>query len=142
MKFIKIYIEGYVDKFNGRDKENKIVRNILDLMITELFDEVDDEEMDEGIAVFILRITRLTKGMAYGLVIFHGGSTLLLETLSKTRVRCSWEDPVEKTEMLKLKQMKDEDIELLGLKKLGSILGRDLTNVNHPHLLPHTQTFP
>ena len=25
MKFIKIYIEGYVDRFNGRDKENKIV---------------------------------------------------------------------------------------------------------------------
>ena len=113
----------------GTDKENKSLKNILDLMFKEFVTEVDDEI--DGIAMFILSIARLTKGTAYGLIIFHKGSTLLLETLSKKQVRHTWEEPVEKTEMLKIMGMKltdeavKEELRLLGFRKLKSILGRD-----------------
>ena len=112
---------------SGSEKENKMLRNILDMMLKEFIDEVEDE-MD-GIAMFILSITRLTKGVAYGLVIFHKGDTLFLETLSKKKVRHSWEEPVKMTEMLKILALKQDEamkqeLRLLGIKKLESILGR------------------
>merc|ERR1719431_930157 len=112
---------------SGREKEDKSVTNILDLMFNEFIDEVDDE--NDGILMFILRITRLTKGMAYGLVIFHKGSALLLKTLSKSKVMHSWEEPLEKTELLKIrdfKQLNDdikEELMSIGQKKLERILG-------------------
>merc|ERR1711942_492002 len=63
------------------DKEKKLLKNILDMMLKEFATVVSDEI--DGIAMFFLGIGRLTKGTAYGLIIFHKGSTLLLETLSK-----------------------------------------------------------
>ena len=109
------------------DKEKKLLKNILDMMLKEFATVVYDEI--DGIAMFFLGIGRLTKGTAYGLIIFHKGSTLLLETLSKKQVRHTWEEPVEKTEMLKIMGMKltdeavKEELRLLGFRKLKSILG-------------------
>ena len=123
----------------GTDKEKKSVWNILDLMANEFLHEVDGES--DGIAIFVLKITRMTIGMAYGLIIFHKGSTLLLETLSKTKVKHTWQTPVQRTDMLKIRNLtQDEDIRQLGLKKLGSILGRDLLSNDDPHTF--TFVFP
>ena len=109
-------------------------------MFTEFVDEVEEE--NDGIAMFLLRITRPTRGMAYGLVIFHKGSTLLLETLSKKKVKHSWEEPVGKTDMLKIRDFKQvndimkQELKLIGWKKLESILGR-----RDNHLFPHEFSF-
>ena len=131
------------DNIKGTDKEKKLVKNILDQMVNEFKDIDDDDDEMDGIALITLRITRLTKGTAYCLIIFHLGSTLLVETLDKKRVRHSWEDPMEKTDMLMLKNIKEnKDVELLGLKKLESILGRDLPFNDHPHLFNNTLHIP
>ena len=130
------------DNIKGTDKEKKLVKNILDQMVNEFKDIDDDDDEMDGIALITLRITRLTKGTAYCLIIFHLGSTLLIETLDKKRVRHSWEDPMEKTDLLMLKKIKEnEDVELLGLKKLESILGRDLPYNDHPNLFNNTYIF-
>ena len=106
------------------------MKSVLDMMIKEFIKAADDDGEIDGIAMLILGMGRLTKGMAYGLIIFHKGSTLFLETLSKKKVRHSWEEPVGKTEMLKIMELKEteaikQEFKLLGFRKLRSILGRD-----------------
>ena len=111
------------EKNFSSDKEKKLLKNIVDMMLKEFATVVSDEI--DGIAMFFLSIGRLTKGTAYGLIIFHKGSTLLLETLSKKQVRHSWEEPLEKSERLKIKDMAKQELRLLGLMKLKTILGHD-----------------
>ena len=117
-------------KNSGTDKENKVLKNVLDMMIKEYNSAAPDDVEIDGIAMFILGMARLTKGMAYGLIIFHKGSTLFLETLSKKKMRHSWEEPVGKTEMLNIMDLKEAEaikkkLKVLGLRKLKSVLGRD-----------------
>ena len=113
--------------------------DILELILKELSNAIYDEI--DGIAIFYLRFTRLTKGMAYGLIIFHRGSTMLLETINKSKVKHAWENPVEETEMLKIRnQTQREDLEQVALKKLERILGRELHNHDH-YIFPHNFTF-
>ena len=96
-------------------------------------DEVD------GIALVLVRLVRPSKGIASCLVIFHRGSVLHLETISKTEARSTWEDPLEKEDFQQLKKFKElDEFKEFGLEKLGSVLGRDLslivqrsTRLNH-----------
>ena len=91
----------------------------------------------DGIAMIFLRTTRLNKGLAHCLTIFHKGDTLLLETLNKTSVRHSWQDPVDEDELHKLREIENrEDLEKLGNMKLESILDRELPGRNY-HLSCH-----
>ena len=116
-----------IEKNFSSDKEKKLLKNILDMMLKEFATVVYDKI--DGIAMFFLSIGRLTKGTAYGLIIFHKGSTLLLETLNKKQVRHSWEEPLEKSEMLKIKDIAhaamEQEVKLLGFLILKTILGHD-----------------
>merc|ERR1712025_1134861 len=58
--------------------------------------------------------------------------TLLLEAMGKNKVRHSWDNPVEKTDMLKIRNLTQlKDFVQFALKKLESIRGRDLNYSNH-----------
>ena len=134
----RIIVEKIITQFyeywenSGTDKEKKLLKIILDTMLKEFNTEVD-EEID-GIAMIIFSISKLTKGTAHCLIIFHKGRTLLLETFGKKQVRHSWEEPVGKTEMLKIMDMKQtlptvvQDLRLLGSRKLKSIRGPAAAN--------------
>ena len=104
MIIMKIIQKCFTDKLKGTDKEKKLVMNILELMSNELANIAIYDEID-GIAIFYLRFTRFTKGMAYCLIIFHRGSTLLLETMDTTKVRHTWENPVDEADMLKIRNL-------------------------------------
>ena len=136
MIIMKMLRKCLTDKFKGPDKEKKSVMNILELIWNELAKAINNEV--DGIAIFHLRFTRLSKGMAHGLIIFHRGSTLLLETLDKNKVRHTWENPVDKTDMLNIRNLTQvQDIVQVSLKKLESIVGRDL-----PSSRRNTIAFP
>ena len=141
MVIMKLIRKGLTDKLEakGTDKERKSVMNILELIWNEVANAIHDEI--DGLAIFYLKFTRLTKGMAYGLIIFHRGSTLLVETMGKTKARHTWENPVEETDMLKIKNLTQvKDFVQVALKKLESILGRELHNSSH-QIFPHYFTF-
>ena len=142
MVIMKLVQKCITDKLEGTihtDKEKKSVKNIMELIWNELAKVICDEI--DGIAIFYFRFTRLTKGMAYGLIIFHRGSTLLLETMDKTKVRHSWENPVEETDKLKIKNLTQvEDFVQVALKKLESILGRDF-HTSNSHIPPPYFTY-
>ena len=116
------------------DKEQKATRNALKLMVDEFNFKVDKPV--DGIAFFIFSPARLTKGMASGLIIFHLGQVLHLETLSKTKARFSWEDPLDNTDLLKLKELKTNNQRWhFGASMLWSILGHG-RDVFHAWYLP------
>ena len=81
------------------------------------------EDMVDGIAVLDVRFTRLTKGT--GLLLFHGGGLLLLEVMSKNKIRSSWQESVKSIDLLKLKNAGDcaEFVKFVK-KRHASILAR------------------